>query len=112
MMDKREVSRRVAEASRLLVEGRRTIDRQRDLIARLERMGINSAKQHALLTILIGAYADREEVFAQLLDSLKSQPDQKPGAAQDIGEKVERDRLDSHVAGAKARLSQYIDSQR
>ena len=44
--------RRVAEANRLLVEGRRTIDRQRDIIARLERMGIDSTKQHALLTLL------------------------------------------------------------
>jgi len=31
-MDKQEVLRRVAEANRLLVEGRRTIDRQRDIM--------------------------------------------------------------------------------
>jgi hypothetical protein len=31
-MDKQEVLRRVAEVNRLLVEGRRTIDRQRDII--------------------------------------------------------------------------------
>jgi hypothetical protein len=51
-MDKQEVLRRVAEPNRLLVEGRRTIDRQRDIIAPLERMGIDSTKQHALLTLL------------------------------------------------------------
>jgi hypothetical protein len=110
-MGKQDVLRRVAEANRLLVESRRTIDRQRDLIERLERMGINSAKQHALLTILIEAYADREEVLAQLLDWLESQSNQRPGS-QDIGEQVERDRLDCNVSNAKARLSQYIDSQR
>jgi hypothetical protein len=51
-----------------VVEGRRTIDRQRDLIARLERMGINSAKQQALLTVLVEAQADREESLTQLRD--------------------------------------------
>jgi hypothetical protein len=74
-MDQQEVSRRVAKADRLLVEGRRTIGRQRDLIARLERMGIDSAKQRALLTILVEAYADRKERVAQLLDWLQSQPE-------------------------------------
>jgi hypothetical protein len=76
-MDKQEVLRRVAEANRLLVEGRRTIDRQRELIARLERMGIESAKQHRLLTILVEAEADREERLAQLVDWLQSQPERK-----------------------------------
>jgi hypothetical protein len=80
-VDKQD-SRRVAEATWLLAEGRRTIDRQRDLIARLERMGINSAKQHALLTILVEAYADREERLAQLLDWLQSQPERKAGGQQ------------------------------
>lgn len=73
-MDKQEVLRRVAEANRLLVEGRRTIDRQRDLIGRLERMGINSAKQHALLGILLDEQADREQRLEQLLSWLQSQP--------------------------------------
>jgi hypothetical protein len=73
-MDKQETLRRVAEANRLLVEGRRTIDRQRDLIARLERMGIDTAKQHGFLTILVEAQADREERLGQLLEWLESQP--------------------------------------
>lgn len=83
-MDKQEVSRRVAEANRLLVEGRRTIVRQRDLIARLERMGINSAKQHALLTILLEAHADREERLGQLLAWLQSQPE-RSGDGRQLG---------------------------
>ncbi len=103
--------RRVAEANRLLVEGRRTIDRQRDLIARLERIGIYAAKQQALLSILLRAQADREERLAELLRLLKSQPDQTPGG-QDVGAKAERDRPHSQVPDARARLSQYIDSQR
>jgi hypothetical protein len=77
-MDKQETLRRVAEANRLLVEGRRTIDRQRDLIARLERMGIDTAKQHALLTILVEAQADREERLGQLLEWLEAQPKAQP----------------------------------
>jgi hypothetical protein len=104
-MDKQEVLRRVAEANRLLVEGRRTIDRQRDIIARLERMGIDSTKQHALLTLLVGEHADREERLAQLLEWLKAEPDQG------INAKVERDRPESQVSDAKARLGRYIDSQ-
>jgi len=74
MMDKQETLRRVAEANRLLVEGRRTIDRQRDLIGRLDRMGIDTTKQHALLAILVEAQADREERLGQLLQWLESQP--------------------------------------
>jgi len=76
-MDQQEGLRRIAEANRLLVESRRSIDRQRDIIGRLERIGIDSAKQHALLTLLVGEHADREERLAQLLDRLKTQPDQK-----------------------------------
>ena len=78
-MDEQEGLRRIAEANRLLVEVRTTIYRQREIIARLERMGINSAKQHALLTILIEAYADREEGLAQLLDWLESRPQRQTG---------------------------------
>jgi len=109
-MDKQEVLRRVAEANRLLVEGRRTIDRQRDIIARLERMGIDSTKQHALLTLLVGENADREERLAQLLEWLKAEPDQKLDG-QGINARVE-DQPESLVSNAKARLGRYIDSQR
>jgi hypothetical protein len=103
--------RRIAEANRLLVASRRSIDRQRDIIGRLDRIGIDSAKQHALLTLLVGEHADREERLAQLLDRLKTQPDQKLDS-QGISAKVERDRAEAQVSDAKARLSQYIDSQR
>jgi Mg2+ and Co2+ transporter CorA len=81
-MDKQEMLRRGAEANRLLVEGRRTIERQRNIIARLERIGIDSAKQHALLTILVKEHAAREERFGQLLHWLESQPDQQTGRRQ------------------------------
>jgi hypothetical protein len=108
-MDKHEVLRRVAEANRLLVEGRRTIYRQRDIIARLERMGIDSAKQHALLTILVEEHANREERLTQLLDRLKTQTDQKSDG-QDISAQVERD--EPRVSDGKVRLGRYIDSQR
>jgi len=76
-MDQQEGLRRIAEANRLLVESRRSIDRQREIIARLERIGVNTAKQHDLLTLLVGEHADREERLTQLLDWLKTQPDQK-----------------------------------
>jgi hypothetical protein len=98
-MDKQGVSRRVAEANRLLVEGRRTADRQRDLMARLERMGINATKPQALLSILLQEQKEREERLAELLSWFQSQPDQKPGG-QDIGAKVERDRFDYQVSDA------------
>jgi|SRR5690348_8739114 len=110
-MDQQEGLRRIAEANRLLVESRRSIDRQREIIARLERIGVNTAKQHDLLTLLVGEHADREERLTQLLDWLKTQPDQKLDG-QDIGAKVERDRPESQVSDAKARLRRYIDSQR
>jgi hypothetical protein len=102
---------RVAEAKRLLIEGRRTIEKQRELIARLDRIGIYAGKQQGLLSILLGTQAGREVRLAELLRGLESQPDQKPvGPA--IGAEVERERLDSQSSDAKARLSQYIDSQR
>jgi len=110
-MDQQEGLRRIAEANRPLVEVRTTIYRQREIIARLERMGINSAKQHALLSILLEEHGGREERLAQLVESLKTQPDQKPGG-QDINAKVERSRPESQVSDAKARLGRYIDSQR
>jgi hypothetical protein len=110
-MDQQEILRRIAEANRLLVESRRTVDRQREVVARLERIGVNTAKQQALLSILLGAQADREERLAELLRWLESQLDQTPvGPA--INAEVERERLDSQSSDAKARLSQYIDSQR
>ena len=110
-MDKQEILRRVAEANRLLVVGRTTIYRQREIIARLDRMGINSAKQHALLTILLEEHGDREKRLAQLLDWLKSRPDQEP-VGQDNNAKVQRDRPESQVSDAKTRLGRYLDSQR
>ena len=72
-------------------------------------MGINSAKQHALLTILLEEHGDREERLAQLLDRLKSQPDQ---VGRENSAKVQRDRPESQGSDAKARLGRYIDSQR
>jgi hypothetical protein len=85
-MDQQEISRRVAEANRLLVESRRSVDRQRDLIARLERIGGATSKQQYMLSVLLQEQVDREGRLAQLLRELEANPDPVP-AAQRAGAK-------------------------
>ncbi len=77
-MDKQEALRRVAEAHRLLAEGRKNIDRQRDLIARLEHVGIDPGKQQAMLSRLLQEQSNREGRLAELLGWLESESDQQP----------------------------------
>ena len=78
-MDKEEALRRVAEGNRILAKGRTTIDRQRELIARLEHMGIDIGKQRTLLSRLLEAQAQQEKRLANLLDWLG--PDHVPNVS-------------------------------
>jgi len=56
-----QASRLVAESHRLLTEGRARIERQRAIIARLEQLSVDSAKQQTF--------------FARLLEEQESMPD-------------------------------------
>ena len=56
---------------RLLTEGRARIERQRAIIARLEQLGIDCAKQRALLTRMLEAQDQEVKRAAELLDWLQ-----------------------------------------
>jgi hypothetical protein len=87
-MDQEQASRRLAESHRLLTEGRARIERQRAIIARLEQLGIDSAKQRALLTRMLKAQDEEAQRAAALLDKLQTNPgsDTQPLIAQPIEE--------------------------
>ena len=87
-MDQDQASRRLAESHRLLTEGRARIERQRAIIARLEQLGIDSAKQRALLTRMLKAQDEEAQRAAELLDELQTNPgtDTQPLVAPPIQE--------------------------
>ena len=73
-MDPEAGSRRLTESRRLLTEGGARIERQRTIIARLEQLGIDSAKQRALLTRMLKAQDEEVLRAAELLDKLQTNP--------------------------------------
>ena len=73
-MDQEAGSRRLTESRRLLTEGGARIERQRTIIARLERLGIDSAKQRAILTRMLKAQDEEAQRAAELLDELQTNP--------------------------------------
>ena len=73
-MDQEAGSRRLTESRRLLTEGGARIERQRTIIARLEQLGIDSAKQRALLTRMLKAQDEEAQRAAELLDKLQTNP--------------------------------------
>jgi hypothetical protein len=73
-MDQEEASRRLTESRRLLTEGGARIERQRAIIARLEQLRIDSAKQRALLTRMLKAQDEEAQRAADLLDELQANP--------------------------------------
>ena len=70
-MDQEQASRRLAENHRLLTEGRARIERQRAIIARLEQLRIDCAKQRALLTRMLEAQDQEAKRATELLDWLQ-----------------------------------------
>ena len=87
-MDQDQASRRLAESHRLLTEGRARIERQRAIIARLEQLGIDTAKQRRLLTRMLKAQDEEAQRAAELLEKLQASPgpDTQPLIAQPIEE--------------------------
>jgi len=77
-MDQEAGSRRLTESRRLLTEGGARIERQRTIIARLEQLGIDSAKQRALLTRMLEAQDQEAKRAAELLDWLHANPGPSP----------------------------------
>jgi hypothetical protein len=73
-MDQEQASRRLAQSHRLLTEGRARIERQRAIIARLEQLRIDSAKQVALLTWMLEAQDRETQRAVELLDWLQANP--------------------------------------
>ena len=70
-MDQQD-SRRLVESQRLLTEGRARIERQRAIIARLKQLGVDSAKQTALLNRMLEAQDQEAQRAAEFLDRLKA----------------------------------------
>jgi hypothetical protein len=77
-MDQQQASRRLAESRRLLTEGGARIRRQRAIIARLEQLRIDCAKQRALLTRMLEAQDQEAKRAAELLDWLQANPGPSP----------------------------------
>jgi hypothetical protein len=77
-MDQQQASRRLAESRRLLTEGGARIGRQRAIIARLEQLRIDCAKQRALLTRMLEAQDQEAKRAAELLDWLQANPGPSP----------------------------------
>jgi hypothetical protein len=64
--------RGIAEFHRRLIQGRARIERQRAIVARLEQLRIDTAKQHTLLARLLEAQDEDAQRAAELLDWLQA----------------------------------------
>jgi hypothetical protein len=73
-MDHEQAVRIVAESRRLLAEGSVRIQRQREIIARLEHLGVDADKQRTLLTVLLEAQTRKEKRAVEALDWIKTKP--------------------------------------
>ncbi len=73
-MDHEQATRIVAESHRILAEGRLRIERQQAIIERLEQLGVDAAKQRALLTIMLKQQTQKEERAVEALDWLQANP--------------------------------------
>jgi hypothetical protein len=69
-----QASRLVAESHRLLTEGRARIERQRAIIARLEQLGVDSAKQQTFLARLVEEQDQLAQRAVETLDWLQANP--------------------------------------
>ena len=73
-MDHKQALRRVAEGHRLLTEGNALIERQRTIIAKLERLGISSDKETQFLTRLVEAHEQQAQLVAEALERVQGNP--------------------------------------
>jgi hypothetical protein len=73
-VDHRQALRLVADGHRTLTEGNARIDRQRAIIAKLERLGINSDKETQFLTRLIEAHEQLAQLVTAALERVQGNP--------------------------------------
>jgi hypothetical protein len=71
-IDHEQAVRIVAESRRLLAEAVVRIQRQREIIARLEHLGVDADKQRTLLTVLLEAQTREEKRAVEALDWIKT----------------------------------------
>jgi hypothetical protein len=73
-LDHRQALRLVADGHRILTEGNARIDRQRAIIAKLERLGINSDKEIQFLTRLIETHQQQTQLVTEALERVQGNP--------------------------------------
>jgi hypothetical protein len=70
----KQALRLVAEGHRLLTDGNALIERQRTIIAKLERLGISSDKETQFLTRLVAAHEQQAQLVAEALERVQGNP--------------------------------------
>jgi hypothetical protein len=73
-VDHKQALRLVADGHRMLTEGNVRIERQRAIIAKLERLGINSYKETEFLTRLIETHQQQAQLVAEALERVQGNP--------------------------------------
>ena len=73
-MDLKQALRLVADGHQMLTEGNARIERQHAIIAKLERLGINSDKETQFLTGLIEAHEQQAQLVAEALEQVQGNP--------------------------------------
>jgi hypothetical protein len=73
-VDHKQALRLVADGHRILTEGNACIERQRAIIAKLERLGINSDKETQFLTRLIETHQQQAQLAAEALERVQGNP--------------------------------------
>jgi hypothetical protein len=73
-VDYKRALRLVGDGQRVLTEGNARIERQRAIIAKLERLGINSDKETQFLTRLIETHQQQAQLVAEALERVQGNP--------------------------------------
>jgi hypothetical protein len=73
-VDHKQALRLVADGHRMLTEGNARIERQRAIIAKLERLGINSYKETEFLTRLIETHQQQAQLVTEALERVQGNP--------------------------------------
>ena len=73
-VDHKQALRLVADGHQMLTEGNARIERQRAIIAKLERLGINSYKETEFLTRLIETHQQQAQLVAEALERVQGNP--------------------------------------
>jgi hypothetical protein len=73
-VDHKQALRLVADGHRILTEGNARIERQRVIIAKLERLGINSDRETQFFTRLIETHQEQAQLVTEALERVRGNP--------------------------------------